>query len=104
MRKYDGMLIVVLLGLGLGGCGGGAELPAPLADGQPSGIDACDQYMKVACECTEVSPAAKATCDLKKESLNGWHAASQIPAQKAAAEQACTAAKMTLEALNCKKP
>jgi hypothetical protein len=85
-------------------CGSGAELPTPLADGQPSGIESCDQFLQVACDCAEQVPAAKETCNLAKQSKGGWHAASAIPSQKAAAAQACTMAKSTLDSLNCKKP
>ena len=81
-----------------------AALPVPLADGQPSGIESCDQFLQLACDCVAEVPAAKTTCDLAKQSKSGWHAAAAIPAQKAAASQACTIAKATLDSLNCKKP
>jgi hypothetical protein len=90
--------------ISLTACGSSAELPAPLADGQPSGIESCDQFLQLACDCAEMIPAAKETCNLAKQSKNGWHAAAAIPAQKSAAAQACTMAKSNLESLNCKKP
>jgi hypothetical protein len=81
-----------------------AALLTPLADGQPSGIESCDQFLQLACDCAAEVPAAKTTCDLAKQSKNGWHAAAGISAQKAAASQACTIAKTTLDSLLCKKP
>jgi hypothetical protein len=98
-KKTIGLAVLFLA------CGSNeAALPAPLADGQPSGVESCDQFLQIACDCAAEVPAAKATCDLAKQSKSGWHAAAAIPAQKAAASQACTIAKSTLEALNCKKP
>jgi hypothetical protein len=85
-------------------CGSNEAALPTLADGQPSGVESCDKFLQLACDCASEVPAAKMTCDLAKQSKEGWHAAAAIPAQKAAASQACIIAKTTLDSLNCKKP
>lgn len=88
----------------LGACGEdappvGAASPSP---GAPSGIEACDAFVKAACECADTSSLPiKDTCAIARQSVEGWRAIADIPEQRDAAASSCEKAQATLAHYGC---